>query len=168
MDGVDRDREALRSAQTKLQASKNTKEWGAASREVDNKRKLDQRPRGRAKKVGRGENTSGNAALEGREKDVNAIRTQLSGRTARPRWPIRRSTSRPASPRRGPRATPHCSQVEKQYVKQYDTLIGKRGYAVAPVVKGVCQGCHMALPPQLNNILARMQAIETSIRAAAA
>ncbi len=40
----------------------------------------------------------------------------------------------------------------------------KRGYAVAPVVKGVCQGCHMALPPQLNNILARMESLETCPR----
>jgi predicted nucleic acid-binding Zn-ribbon protein len=49
-------------------------------------------------------------------------------------------------------------------VKTYDTLAAKRGYAVAPVIKGVCQGCHMALPPQLNNILARMQSIETCPR----
>jgi predicted nucleic acid-binding Zn-ribbon protein len=56
--------------------------------------------------------------------------------------------------------------VEKQWLKTYDTLSAKRGYAVAPVVKGVCQGCHMALPPQLNNILARMESIETCPRCA--
>ena len=50
--------------------------------------------------------------------------------------------------------------VEKNWIKTYDTLSAKRGYAVAPVIKGVCQGCHMALPPQLNNILARMESIE--------
>ena len=49
-------------------------------------------------------------------------------------------------------------------LKTYDTLLSKRGYAVAPVIKGVCQGCHMALPPQLNNILARMESIETCPR----
>ena len=36
--------------------------------------------------------------------------------------------------------------------------------AVAPVVKGVCQGCHMALPPQLANVLARMESIQTCPR----
>ena len=56
------------------------------------------------------------------------------------------------------------AHVEKQWLKIYDTLQAKRGYAVAPVVKGVCQGCHMALPPQLNNILARMESIETCPR----
>ena len=57
-------------------------------------------------------------------------------------------------------------QVDKQWLKTYDSLVGKKGYAVAPVVKGVCQGCHMTLPPQLNNILARMESIETCPRCA--
>ena len=52
------------------------------------------------------------------------------------------------------------AKVEKSWVKTYDSLSAKRGYAVAPVIKGTCQGCHMALPPQLNNILARMESIE--------
>ena len=56
------------------------------------------------------------------------------------------------------------AHVDKQWAKTYDTLSAKRGYAVAPVIKGVCQGCHMALPPQLNNILARMESIETCPR----
>ena len=56
------------------------------------------------------------------------------------------------------------TQVEKQWLKTYDSLAAKKGYAVAPVIKGVCQGCHMALPPQLNNILARMESIETCPR----
>ena len=64
---------------------------------------------------------------------------------------------------RAARETARAS-VEKQWLKTYDSLVGKRGYAVAPVVKGTCQGCHVAMPPQLNNILARMQSIETCPR----
>src|SRR6185436_18498035 len=56
------------------------------------------------------------------------------------------------------------SAVESKWLKIYDTVSQKRGYGIAPVVKGVCQGCHMALPPQLNNILARMESIETCPR----
>jgi predicted nucleic acid-binding Zn-ribbon protein len=56
------------------------------------------------------------------------------------------------------------ANVDKQLIRTYDSLVGKRGYAVAPVIKGTCQGCHMALPPQLNNILARMESIETCPR----
>ena len=54
--------------------------------------------------------------------------------------------------------------VEQQWLKIYDTVAAKRGYAVAPVVKGICQGCHMALPPQLSNVLARMESIQTCPR----
>ena len=69
-----------------------------------------------------------------------------------------------SSPRRRAARDAARAQVEKQWLKTYDTLSAKRGYAVAPVIKGVCQGCHMALPPQLNNILARMESIETCPR----
>jgi len=55
-------------------------------------------------------------------------------------------------------------QVEPKWAKIYDSVSSKRGYGIAPVIKGVCQGCHMALPPQLNNILARMESIETCPR----
>ena len=52
------------------------------------------------------------------------------------------------------------TKIEKSWLKTYDSLASKKGYAVAPVVKGMCQGCHMKLPPQLNNILARLESIE--------
>ena len=86
-----------------------------------------------------------------------------------------RRTARRRRPTRSPRSTPQLAEaratrdaarakVDKPWLKIYDTLAAKRGYAVAPVIKGVCQGCHMALPPQLNNILARMESIETCPR----
>ena len=37
----------------------------------------------------------------------------------------------------------------------------RRGLAVVPVVKGVCQGCHMSIPPQLFNLLQRGTTMET-------
>ena len=42
--------------------------------------------------------------------------------------------------------------------------MSKRGYAVASVVKGVCRGCHMTIPPQLNNVLARFDSVESCPR----
>src|SRR5690606_18386373 len=52
------------------------------------------------------------------------------------------------------------AKIDKNWLKTYDTLAGKRGYAVAPVAQGTCQGCQMRIPPQLNNILARMESLE--------
>src|ERR1041385_52079 len=147
---IDREREALRQAQSKFQASKNTKEFNASSREVENKRKAIGDRESDLKKVSEAAVQS-TAQLEARDKDVEALRNELAG-----------SEAQMSGQLEGIRA--QLAEGEPQWVKIYDSLAAKRGYAVAPVVKGVCQGCHMALPPQLSNILARMESIQTCPR----
>jgi uncharacterized protein len=160
-DLLDREREALKAAQNKLQASKNSKEFGAASREVENKRKSITDREAELKKVvaASAESTT---QLEGRDKDVGGVRNELESSEAAQKDQLdglKAQLVEATATRDAARA-----QVDKQWLKIYDTLLSKKGYAVAPVVKGVCQGCHMALPPQLNNILARMESIETCPR----
>ena len=158
---IDREREALRQAQNKFQASKNTKEFNASSREVENKRKAISDRENELKKVNEAAAQS-TTQLEARDKDVEALRTELttaedamSGQLNDLKAQLAEATSVRDAAR---------SQVEPQWIKIYDTLAAKRGYAVAPVIKGVCQGCHMALPPQLSNVLARMESIQTCPR----
>jgi predicted nucleic acid-binding Zn-ribbon protein len=158
---IDRERDALKSAQTKLQASKNTKEFSAASREVENKRKSISDRESELKKVTEA-TTASTQQLSARDSDVQKLRDELAQSEAGMADQMQALNTQLAEARTE-RDTARES-VEKQWVKTYDTLSAKRGYAVAPVIKGVCQGCHMALPPQLNNILARMQSIETCPR----
>ena len=160
-ESIDRERDALKAAQHKLQASKNSKEYGAASREVENKRKAISDREGELKKVSEASSTS-TTQLESRNKDVDGLRGELAASEAAQAEQVGKLQAELAEAR----ATRDAARgsVEKQWLKIYDTLSQKRGYAVAPVIKGVCQGCHMALPPQLNNILARMQSIETCPR----
>jgi predicted nucleic acid-binding Zn-ribbon protein len=160
-DHIDRDRDALKAAQNKLSASKNSKEYGAASREVEHKRKSIGDREGELKKVSEA-STTGATQLDSRNKDVDALRSQLAESEAAQAEQVAKIQAALAEAR-GTRDAARSS-VEKQWLKIYDTLSQKRGYAVAPVIKGVCQGCHMALPPQLNNILARMESIETCPR----
>jgi uncharacterized protein len=158
---LDREREALKSAQSKLQASKNSKEFGAASREVENKRKSISDRESELKKVGEAHSTS-QTQLASRDKDVAGVRGELANNEAAMAdqlAALEKQLAEAKATRDDARA-----HVDKQWLKTYDSLISKRGYAVAPVIKGVCQGCHMALPPQLNNILARMESIETCPR----
>jgi len=154
---IDRERDALKSAQTKLQASKNSKEFNAASREVENKRKSIQDREGELKKVAEAGNTS-QQQLAQRDGDVQKLRDELASSEAAMADQVKALETQLGEARIA-RDTARAA-VEKQWLKTYDTLSAKRGYAVAPVIKGVCQGCHMALPPQLNNILARMESIE--------
>jgi predicted nucleic acid-binding Zn-ribbon protein len=158
---IDREREALKSAQSKLQQSKNSKEFGAASREVENKRKSISDREAELKKVSETLAQS-TAALQSRDADVQKLRDELASSEAGMADQLNALTTQLAEAKTA--RDDARSKVEKNWVKTYDTLSAKRGYAVAPVIKGVCQGCHMALPPQLNNILARMESIETCPR----
>ena len=160
-DLIDREREALKQAQTKLQAAKNSKEFGAASREVENKRKSISDREGELKKVVEATSAS-TAQLSSRDQDVQKLRDELASSEAGMADQLNALQAQLAEAKTARDAA--RVQVEKQWLKTYDSLAAKRGYAVAPVVKGVCQGCHMALPPQLNNILARMESIETCPR----
>ena len=158
---IDRERDSLKQAQSKFQASKNTKEFNASSREVENKRKAIGDREIELKKVNEASIKS-TAQLEARDTDVEALRTELANSEAAMSGQLdglKAELAEATSVRDAARA-----QVATQWIKIYDTVAAKRGYAVAPVIKGVCQGCHMALPPQLNNILARMESIETCPR----
>jgi predicted nucleic acid-binding Zn-ribbon protein len=154
---IEREREALKAAQSKLQAVKNSKEFGAASREVENKRKSISDREAELKKVSESLAQS-KSQLDSRDADVQKLRDELAAGEAGMKDQMDSLTAQLAEAVTARDAA--RGSVEKQWVKTYDTLAAKRGYAVAPVIKGVCQGCHMALPPQLNNILARMESIE--------
>jgi predicted nucleic acid-binding Zn-ribbon protein len=154
---IDRERDALKNAQAKLQQSKNSKEFGAASREVENKRKSISDREAELKKVVEAASQS-TTQLSARDADVQKLRDNLAASEAEMSGQVADLDAQLKDATQA-RDTARAS-VEKNWLKTYDTLSAKRGYAVAPVVKGVCQGCHMALPPQLNNILARMESIE--------
>jgi uncharacterized protein len=158
---IDREREALKLAQSKFQASKNTKEFNASSREVENKRKAISDREAELKKVNEAAAQS-TTQLEARDRDVDGLRNELANSEAAMADQLaglKAQLAEATAVRDAARA-----QVEIQWIKLYDALAAKRGYAVAPVVKGVCQGCHMALPPQLSNVLARMESIQTCPR----
>ncbi|MEJ7603190.1 MAG: C4-type zinc ribbon domain-containing protein [Kofleriaceae bacterium] len=160
-DQIDSERTSFKMAQQKLQASKNSKEFNAASREVENKKKSISDREGELKKVSEASST-GATQLASRDKDVDGLRNELTSSEAAMADQLNALIAQHAEAKTVRDAA--RGQVEKQWLKIYDTLAAKRGYAVAPVIKGVCQGCHMALPPQLNNILARMESIETCPR----
>jgi predicted nucleic acid-binding Zn-ribbon protein len=154
---LEREQEGLRAARAKLNAVKNTKEYNAASREVDNRRKGILDREAELKKVSEAMATSVTDA-EAHAKDVEALRATLAVEEEKVRAQVEALQAQAAEAitiRDAARV-----KIDKSWLKTYDSLASKKGYAVAPVVKGTCQGCHMTLPPQLNNILARLESIE--------
>jgi predicted nucleic acid-binding Zn-ribbon protein len=158
---LEREQDGYRSAKAKLQASKNGKEYNAASREVDNRKKGIQDREAELKKLNE---TLGltQTQVAARDKDIDDVRRHLAedeAGVAAKVAALQAEAAEAASGRAALRA-----QIEPSWLKIYDSLAAKKGYAVAPVVKGTCRGCHMLLPPQLANILARMQSLEVCPR----
>ena len=104
-DMIDKDRELLKSAQTKLQASKNSKDFGAASREVENRRKSITDREAELKKVVEA-SASSTAQMLTRDKDVEGVRTELT--TSEDAQSGSSASSAPPSPPRSPPATPRA------------------------------------------------------------
>jgi predicted nucleic acid-binding Zn-ribbon protein len=154
---LEREQEGLRAARAKLNAVKNTKEYNAASREVDNRRKGIMDREAELKKVSEVMSSSVTDS-DSHLKDVEALRATLAveeEKVAAQVAALQVQAQEAIAIRDAAR-----TKIEKSWLKTYDSLSTKKGYAVAPVVKGTCQGCHMTLPPQLNNILARLESIE--------
>lgn len=160
-DLIDRERDQLRQAQNKFQSSKNSKEFNASSREVENKRKAIGDRETELKKVNEAAAVS-TTQLEARDKDVESLRGELASSEAAiadQLASLKAQLAEATATRDAAR-----KQVDIQWVKIYDSLSAKSGNAVVAVIDGVCRGCHMKLPPQLANILARMESILTCPR----
>lgn len=158
---LERERDMLRQAQLKLNASKTGKEFNAATREIDNKKKAIHEREAEVKKV-MTVITETSSQVEAHEKDVEGIRQALAGdesEVAQRITVLREEITKVSEGRDEIRA-----KIDPKVLKTYDSLVSKRGYSVSPVVKGVCQGCHTSLPPQLSNTLARGESIESCPR----
>lgn len=158
---ISQDQEDIQKAKSKLQASKNSKDFAAASREVDNKRRsMNEREEEVLKVIEALEKSRGEIAAH--EKDVEALRQTIEAEEAKVATQIAELTAQADEASAG--RAEITANVEKGLLKKYDYIVQFRGIAVAPVVNGTCQGCHMSVPPQLNNMLARGDSIESCPR----
>jgi predicted nucleic acid-binding Zn-ribbon protein len=156
-----REREQLKLAQSKLSGTRTGKEFNAATREVDFKRKAIAEREAELKKVTEAL-TSTSTQAGSHDKDVEELRAHLAKEEATIAAKVKELEAEIAAVGGGRGEL--RARVTPSWLKTYDSLTTKRGYAVSPVVKGSCQGCHMKLPPQLNNILARMESLEVCPR----
>lgn len=155
---VSREEAALKSAKAKLQAAKNARDFGAASREVDNKKRSIHDREQEVLKVYEALETS-RSQLTAHEADVAKLAAHVETEESKFSGKMEELEILAKEISAGREAI--ASQIDESLLKRYDNVIHRRGVAVVSVVNGVCQGCHMTLPPQLNNILARLESIET-------
>jgi hypothetical protein len=153
-----REEEAVRQAKAKLQQSRNTKDFAAATREVENKRRMiAEREEELVKVISAMETTR--TQLAQREKDVEALRQHVTTEEAAVEAKMSEVQGELSQHESGREAI--ASQLPRDLLRRYEQVQRRRGIALVPVVDGSCKGCFMSLPPQLNNIIARGTSLES-------
>jgi uncharacterized protein len=156
-----REEEAIRKAKAKVQTAKGAKDYGAASREVDNKRRARSEREDEVLKV--------MEALEKAKSDIEAHEAHVIKLRERVDAESQRINEQMAALRleAAQRATGRdqiVAQIDPALLRRYEHVRKQRGSSVASVRKGVCSGCHMSIPPQLNNLLVAALVIQTCPR----
>ncbi len=145
-------------AKHKLAQAKNSKEYMAAQREIDQRREgLAAREGEIAKLVEAVE--SKKKLLGERAKDVDNLKSSVDkdGDAAKARMAEIEGKIAELRAEREKVA----AQVKPDVLKRYSSIRMRRGLAVVSVRNGTCQGCNMNIPPQLYNVIQRGQTIET-------
>ena len=152
------DEQQVAGAKHKLTQAKNSKEYMAAQREIEQRReRLVAREAEIAKLVEAVE--AKKKLLADRAADVQALRDSIEkdGEAARARMTEIEGKIAALRAERDKLA----AGVKPEVLKRYGTIRMRRGLAVVSVRNGTCQGCNMNIPPQLYNVLQRGQTIET-------
>jgi predicted nucleic acid-binding Zn-ribbon protein len=140
-------------SQGKLSSIKSNKEYQAALKEIDDLKREQVRLEDRALEIMEELDT-----LEAKCRDMEADRESLFKKAEAEKRQVEeeiqtldRELERSQKDRHGISKT-----IDPELVKRYDLIREKKmGVAVSPVIKGVCQTCHLAIPPQKYNELIR-------------
>ncbi len=145
-------------AKSKLQQVKTSKDYMAAQREIEATRKaVGDREEEVLKLIDAIEATK--KTIGAHEQDVAELRAHVEDEEKATSAKLADVRARTAGERQARDAI--AAKVRADVLKRYSSIRLRRGLAVVPVAKGVCQGCHMTIPPQLYNLLQRGTTMET-------
>lgn len=156
-----REEEAIRKAKAKVQTAKGAKDYGAASREVDNKRRARSEREDEVLKVMEALEKA-KSDIEAHEAHVNKLRERVEAEGKRISEQI--TELRAEAGQRASGRDQLVAQIDPALLRRYEHVRRQRGSSVAAVRKGVCTGCHMSIPPQLNNLLVAALVIQSCPR----
>ena len=145
-------------AKHKLSQAKNSKEYMAAQREIDQRREGLATREGEIAKLVDAVDAK-KKLLADRAADVQTLKDSIQKDSDAARARMAELEGKIAA-LRGERDA-LAAGVKPEMLKRYSTIRMRRGLAVVSVRNGTCQGCNMNIPPQLYNTLQRGQTIET-------
>jgi predicted nucleic acid-binding Zn-ribbon protein len=146
------------SAKHKLSQAKNSKEYMAAQREIEQRRESVTGREGEITKLVEAVDAKKKLLAE-RANDVATLKASIEkdGDVAKARMAEIEGKIAELRVERDKLA----ATVKPEVLKRYSNIRIRRGLAVVSVRNGTCQGCNMNIPPQLYNVLQRGQTVET-------
>ena len=145
-------------AKHKLAQAKNSKEYMAAQREIEQRREgLTSREGEIAKLVGAVD--AKKKLLSERSDDVTALKESIAKDAEAAKVRMAEIEAQIVALRA--ERDKLAGEVNPEVLKRYASIRMRRGLAVVAVRNGTCQGCNMNIPPQLFNVIQRGQSIET-------
>jgi predicted nucleic acid-binding Zn-ribbon protein len=152
------DEQQVSSAKHKLSQAKNSKEYMAAQREIEQRRESVAGREGEISKLVEAVDAK-KKLLADRAADVQTLKDSIQKDSEAARARMAELEGKIAALRAERDAL--AAGVKPEMLKRYSTIRMRRGLAVVSVRNGTCQGCNMNIPPQLYNTLQRGQTIET-------
>jgi predicted nucleic acid-binding Zn-ribbon protein len=145
-------------AKHKLAQAKNSKEYMAAQREIDQRREGLAAREGEIAKLVEAVDAK-KKLLADRSTDVDSLKGSIAkdGEAAKARMSEIEAKIAEQRAERDKLA----AGVKPEVLKRYSSIRMRRGLAVVSVRNGTCQGCNMNIPPQLFIVIQRGQTIET-------
>jgi predicted nucleic acid-binding Zn-ribbon protein len=152
------DEQQVSSAKHKLSLAKNSKEYMAAQREIEQRRESLSGREGEISKLVEAVDAK-KKLLADRAADVQTLKDSIQKDSDAARARMAELEGKIAVLRSERNAL--AAGIKPEVLKRYGTIRMRRGLAVVSVRNGTCQGCNMNIPPQLYNTLQRGQTIET-------
>jgi predicted nucleic acid-binding Zn-ribbon protein len=152
------DEQQVAGAKHKLTQAKNSKEYMAAQREIEQRRESLTGREGEIAKLVEAVDAK-KKLLSDRAGDVQTLRDSIAKDIEAANARVAELEASIAKQRAERNAL--AAGVKPEVLKRYGTIRMRRGLAVVSVRNGTCQGCNMNIPPQLYNTLQRGQTIET-------
>ena len=152
------DEQQVAGAKHKLSLAKNSKEYMAAQREIEQRRESVAGREGEITKLVEAVDAK-KKLLADRATDVETLRDSIQKDSDAARARMAELEGKIAVLRRERDAL--AAGVKPEVLKRYGTIRMRRGLAVVSVRNGTCQGCNMNIPPQLYNTLQRGLSLET-------
>jgi predicted nucleic acid-binding Zn-ribbon protein len=149
---IEMQKDLLAKSKAKLAASRNEREANAAQREIDTiKRALNEREEEAIHIMEVIEQTT--ESIRQKDERYHALQSEFEGMEQESRK--KASGMEDSKVRLGDERKQLLKTINHRNLDLYEKIRTRKPRAIVPAIKGICQGCHMMLPPQTYNILLR-------------